>query len=147
MPFRRLVLSILFSAAACPAFAASPQDVVRLFYEHTGAETDLALRSHFTDPALKILDDNDRLKAAGEGECLDRNMAFDNTEPSAGEMGEAVKIAEAIRGETATVVATFVTGGERHRMEWRLKLVDGEWKIADLVSGTGDWALRQYFCE
>ena len=147
MQIRNLALAAIVAALPVPAAAATPQEIVRLFYQRAGAETDPALRSHFTDPARTILDDNDRLKASGEGECLDRNLAFDTAEPTPLETGDAVKTVEAVRGEQATVVAAFTAGGARHRMEWRLRLVDGDWKVTDFLSASGELALSRYNCE
>ncbi|MDN2579457.1 hypothetical protein [Aquibium sp. ELW1220] len=150
MPFRHLPFAAIATVLAVPpasAAAAPPQEIVRLFYQRPGAETDPALRSHFTDPARTILDDNDKLKAAGEGECLDPNLAFGYAEPTPSEIGAAVKLAEVVRGEQATVVATFTAGGSRHRMEWRLVLVDGAWKVADFLSADGELVLSRYNCE
>lgn len=147
MQLRHLALTGIVAVLSLPAAAATPQEIVRLFYQRAGAETDPALRTHFADPARTILDDNDRLKSTGEGECLDRNLAFDTAEPTPLETGDAVKTVEAVRGEQATVVAAFTVGGERHRMEWRLRLVDGAWKVTDFLSASGELALSRYNCE
>ncbi|TIV08923.1 MAG: ABC transporter substrate-binding protein, partial [Mesorhizobium sp.] len=34
-----------------------------------------------------------------------------------------------------------------HRLEWKFRKVDGDWKVSDLLSVTGEWALSQYQCE
>ncbi|WP_187972320.1 hypothetical protein [Aquibium microcysteis] len=150
MPSRLFAPAIIAASLALPATAAAaatPQEIVRLFYQRPGAETDPALRSHFTDPARTILDDNDKLKSSGEGECLDPNLAFAFAEPAASETGDAVRTVEAVRGDQATVIAAFTAGGQRHRMEWRLKRVDGEWKVADFLSADGELVLSRYNCQ
>jgi hypothetical protein len=147
MQLRHFALGALLCVVAAPAAAATPLEVVRLFYRQAGAETDPALRSHFTDPVRTILDDNDRLISTGEGECLDRNLAFAMADPAPSETGDAVKLVEAVRGEQATVVATFTAGGERYRMEWRLRLIEGEWKVADFLSADGELVLSRYNCQ
>jgi len=45
------------------------------------------------------------------------------------------------------VVVAFVVEGHQHRLEWKLKKVGGGWKVSDLLSVTGEWALSQYQCE
>lgn len=150
MPFRLVAIAeivILLTVPVASAAAATPQEIVRLFYQRPGAETDPALRSHFTEPARTILDDNDKLKASGEGECLDPNLAFGYAEPTPSETGDAVRTVEAVRGDQATVIAAFTAGGARHRMEWRLKRVDGEWKVADFLSADGELVLSRYNCQ
>ena len=45
------------------------------------------------------------------------------------------------------MVATFKVLNQPHRIEWKLKMIGGAWKIADIVSMSGDWALSQFNCE
>ena len=52
-----------------------------------------------------------------------------------------------MNGNEAKVVAAFKAENAPHRMQWRLRNVGGAWKIADLVSMTGDWALSQFNCQ
>ena len=66
---------------------------------------------------------------------------------AAGEAQSAPDPAEAVNGDEAKVVAAFVAAGNPHRLEWKFKKVDGDWKISDLLSVTGEWALSQYQCE
>jgi hypothetical protein len=131
-------------AAAGPA---SPTEVVSPFYGTVGLERDLAARNRFTDPARAVLDSADRLQASGQGECLDPNMALDNVDPPPSNLAETLKMSEAVTGPDAKVAAIFQAPDGPHRLEWRLKLVDGVWKISDLLSATNDWALSQYHCE
>ncbi|MER8815096.1 hypothetical protein [Mesorhizobium sp. M0965] len=135
------------NAPAAPVQPGSPTAVVKPFYEHARLEVDPAQRGHFTDPAKSVLDKSDALRKSGQGECLDPNMALDNAEYDEAEIDKSLKTIEAVTGDQAKVVVAFVASGNPHRLEWKLKKVDGDWKISDLLSVTGEWALSQYQCE
>jgi hypothetical protein len=135
------------SAPVAPVLPGSPTAVVKPFYEHVGLELDPAQRSHFIDPAKSVLDKSDALRTSGQGECLDPNMALDNAEYDKAEIDNSLKTLEAVNGDEAKVVVAFVVAGNPHRLEWKFRKVDGDWKISDLLSVTGEWALSQYQCE
>ncbi|PAQ05269.1 hypothetical protein [Mesorhizobium temperatum] len=132
---------------AAPVQPGSPTAVVKPFYEHVGVELDPAERSHFADPAKSVLDKSDALRKSGQGECLDPNMALDNAAYDKAEIDKSLKTIEAVNGDEAKVVVAFVVAGNPHRLEWKFMKVDGDWKISDLLSVTGEWALSQYQCE
>jgi len=125
----------------------SPTAMVRPFYDQAGLEVDPSQRSHFVDPAKTVLDKSDALRKSGQGECLDPNMALDNADYDKAEIDKSLKSLEAINGDQAKVIVAFVVAGNPHRLEWKFKKVGGEWKISDLLSVTGEWALSQYQCE
>jgi len=133
--------------AAAPVQPGSPTAVVRPFYDQVNLEIDPAERGHFIDPAKTVLDKSDALRKSGQGECLDPNMALDNADYDKDEIDKSLKTLEAINGDQAKVIVAFVVAGTPHRLEWKLKKVDGDWKISDLLSVTGEWALSQYQCE
>ncbi|MER8898955.1 hypothetical protein [Mesorhizobium sp. M0676] len=132
---------------AAPILPGSPTAVVRPFYDQVGLEIDPAQRSHFIDPAKTVLDKSDALRTSGQGECLDPNMALDNADYDKTEIDKSLKTLEAINGDQAKVIVAFVVAGNPHRLEWKFRKVDGDWKISDLLSVTGEWALSQYQCE
>lgn len=132
---------------AAPVLPGSPTAVVKPFYEHLGLELDPAQRKNFIDPAKSVLDKSDALRASGQGECLDPNMALDNADYDKLAIDKSLRTIEAVNGEEAKVVVAFVVEGHQHRLEWKLRKVGGAWKIADLLSVTGEWALSQYQCE
>ena len=134
-------------AAPAPVLPGSPTALVKPFYEHLGLELDPAERKNFVDPAKTVLDKSDALRASGQGECLDPNMALDNAEYDKLAIDQSLRTIEAVNGDEAKVVVAFVVAGNKHRLEWKLKRVGGGWKIADLLSVTGEWALSQYQCE
>ena len=130
-----------------PVLPGSPTAVVKPFYEHVGLELDPAQRKNFVDPAKSVLDKSDALRASGQGECLDPNMALDNANYDKLAIDKSLRTIEAVNGDEAKVVVAFVVEGNQHRLEWKLKKVGGDWKISDLLSVTGEWALSQYQCE
>ncbi|RWX63498.1 hypothetical protein EN780_23520 [Mesorhizobium sp. M4B.F.Ca.ET.089.01.1.1] len=135
------------SAPAAPVLPGSPTALVKPFYEHLGLELDPAERKNFIDPAKAVLDKSDALRNSGQGECLDPNMALDNADYDKAAIDGSLKTIEAVRGDEAKVVVAFVVANNAHRLEWKLKKVGGDWKISDLLSVTGEWALSQYQCE
>lgn len=144
---RGLVLLAFIGSFASPAFAATPIETVRAFYERPGLELSREARDRFIDPALSILNANDAIKATGEGGCIDDGLALDSPEADPAEVAASLKLAESVNGTHAKVVAAFTVAKAPHRMEWKLRQVDGEWKVYDLLSVTGEWALSQYGCE
>lgn len=135
------------NAPAAPVQPGSPTAVVKPFYEHVGLELDPAQRGHFADPAKSVLDKSDALRKSGQGECLDPNMALDNAQYDKTEIDKSLKTIEAVNGNAAKVVVAFVVAGNPHRLEWKFRKVDGDWKVTDLLSVTGEWSLGQYQCE
>ena len=144
-----IAMGLAFSALLVGSAAAgAPTDAVRPFYETPGLELDKSARGRFIDPARKILDQNDAIKESGGGEgCLDPALAFDDTDFDQAEVLATLNFGELVTKEEASVVATFKAEGEMHRIQWRLKEIDGAWKIFDLVSMTKDLALSQFVCE
>lgn len=130
-----------------PVLPGSPTAVVKPFYEHAGLELDPAQRGNFVDPAKTVLDKSDALRASGQGECLDPNMALDNADYDKLAIDKSLRTIEAVNGDEAKVVVAFVVEGHQHRLEWKLRKVGGGWRISDLLSVTGEWALSQYQCE
>jgi len=131
---------------AAPA-PGSPTALVRPFYERFGLELDPSQRGNFVDPAKKVLDDAEALEKSGQGECLDPNMALDNAAVDKAQIEASLKTLESVDGDRAKVVVAFTEDGHPHRLEWKLRKVAGAWKIADLLSVTGEWELSQYQCQ
>jgi hypothetical protein len=147
MVWRAGIVVLLAVAMPTPSFAGPASDAVQPFYAHPGLELEASARDRFTDPALNVLNQNDAIKKTGEEGCLDPALAFDDTDYDLAEVTNSLSLAESIKGEDATVVATFKVLKEPHRMQWKLKMVGSAWKIADIVSMNGDWALSQFNCE
>nr|WP_292830240.1 hypothetical protein [Mesorhizobium sp.] len=130
-----------------PPAPGSPTALVRPFYEQFGLELDPAQRGNFIDPAKKVLDDAEALEKSGQGECLDPNMALDNAAADKAQIAASLKTLESVDGDQAKVVVAFIEDSQPHRLEWKLRKVAGAWKIANLLSVTGEWELSQYQCE
>lgn len=134
--------------SALPAAADEPAEAVKAFYDHPGLELEPTARDRFVDPAKRILDQNDAIKAGGEPDgCLDPDLPFDDTDYDLAEVMGSLKLVQAVTGDEAKVVATFKTVSDVARLEWKLKKVGDAWKVADIVSMTKDWALSQFNCE
>lgn len=147
MRCRAGIVVLSFLAMPTPSFAGAPTEAVQPFYAQPGLEFEPSARDRFTDPAQNVLNQNDAIKQTGEEGCLDPALAFDDSDYDLAEVTSTLSLSESIKGEDATVVATFKVLKEPHRIEWKLKMIGGAWKIADIVSMGGDWALSQFNCE
>jgi hypothetical protein len=147
MEFKAGIAMVVLLAASSPAFAATPTEAVMAFYDHVGLELDPAERDRFVDPAKAVFEGSERLKKSGEGDCLDPHMPLDNVDAGAAEFRKSLKTLETINGDEARVTVAFVVAGAPHRLQWQLRKVGGAWKVADILSITGEWALSQYHCE
>lgn len=95
-----------------------------------------------------MLDANEALEKSGQGECLDPDVALDNVDADKAELAGTLRMAEAVKGDEAKVVVAFSSAdGNPHRLEWKLRKEGDAWKIADILSVTGEWALSQYQCQ
>ena len=130
-----------------PVLPGSPTAVVKPFYEHLGLELDPAQRKNFIDPAKTVLDKSDALRASGQGECLDPNMALDNADYDKLAIDKSLRTSRPSMATRPRWSSPSSSQAIQHRLEWKLKKVDGGWKISDLLSVTGEWALSQYQCE
>jgi hypothetical protein len=141
------VLPLLLLASGA-AIAGEAADAVKPFYDRPGLELEPAERGRFVDPAKSVLDQNDAIKASGEGDgCLDPALPFDDSDYDPAEVAKTLQLAETVSGGEAKVLATFKVSDGMARLEWKLRNVDGAWKVADIVSMTKDWALSQFNCE
>lgn len=121
--------------------------MVKPFYEHVGLELDPAQRSHFVDPARPVLDKSDALRKSGQGECLDPNMALDNAAYDRAKIDNSLKAVEAVKGDEPRSSSPLSLPAIRTGWNGSSKRSTAIWKISDLLSVTGEWALSQYQCE
>jgi len=129
------------------AFAGEATELVKAFYDRPGLELEPSARGSFVDPARRVLDQNDAIKAGGEEGCLDPALPFDDTDYDLAEVMGTLNLTESVDGTEAKVVATFKVADGMARLEWKLKNVGGAWKVSDIVSVSKDWALSQFNCE
>jgi hypothetical protein len=141
------VVAVLCVGASASASAGTPTEAVMAFYDHVGLELDPAERGRFVDPAKAVFDGSERLKQSGEGDCLDPHMPLDNVDAGLEQFRKSLKTLETIKGDEAKVTVAFVAAGAPHRLQWQLRKVGDAWKVADILSITGEWALSQYHCE
>jgi len=141
-------LIAVLAAVPCPACAGAPTEAVRPFYTTPGLEFQPAARDRFIDPARKVLDADEAIRKSGETDgCLDPALALDDTDYDYADVMASLKFVEAVKGDQAVVSALFRAEGEPARVEWKLRKVGEDWKIADIFSLTKDWALSQFNCE
>lgn len=133
------------------SFAGPASDAVRFFYAPPGFEADPVERERFMDPARAIFDANDRLSGGDEVGCIDFGLAIDGQDYDEGEIARTLVLREEVDEDTAEVTATFrqFPGEEQSRREilWYLAMLDGEWKVYDIASLTGDWQLSAFDCQ
>ena len=130
-----------------PVLAGEPSEAVRPFYLQPGLELEAAERDRFIDPARKILDQNDEIRLGGEEGCLDPALPFNDSQFDPVVVAKTLTLREVAAGDEATVLATFMAAGDAQNVQWRLKNVDGAWKVFDIVSMDKDWALSRFQCE
>jgi hypothetical protein len=147
-PTKVCLAAVLLFALPGHAVAGEATDAVKAFYDYPGLELESSARDRFIDPARKVLDQYDAIKASGSAEgCLDPNLPFDDTDYDLAEVTKSLKLAERVNGEDAKVVVAFKVPDGVARLEWKLRNIDGKWKVADIISMTKDWALSQFNCE
>ena len=138
---------LLLLAMMSVASAGEPSEVVRPFYLQPGLELEKSARNRFIDPARKILNQNDEIRQGGPDGCLDPALPFNDTDFDPAEVARTLTLHELVKGDEATVLATFMASGEKNSVQWRLKKIGAEWRIFDMVSMSKDWALSRFQCE
>ncbi len=147
MLIRAILSAALFIATAQAALAGPPSDAVGWFYSHVGDEALPENRDRFTGPAKDFLDANDKAWKEREYICLDFGITVDGQDFDADEIAKTLNLDEQVKGDDATVTASFKLFGEPRKIEYLLAKEDGDWKVADVVSLTGNWKLSEFNCE
>ncbi len=143
-----VIVGILVSITGpLAALAGEPSEAVRPFYLTPGLELEASQRDRFVDPAKKILDQNDVIRQGGEEGCLDPALPFNDTDFDAAEVARTLTLAEIVKENRATVVASFMADKEKQSVQWLLVNESGTWKVADIFSTSKDWALSRFQCE
>lgn len=144
---KHLVLVSLLALPSAPAFAGDPSDVVRYFYDHLGAETDLENRGRFTGPVLDFLNAADAAWIRDETNCIDFGFAIDAQDFDEAEIAKTLKLDERVDGDTAHVVAQFNNFGQSTKVEWTLSQSAAGWQVSDIASDTNDWRVSAMSCK
>ena len=98
-PAALVIASVAALLPALPAAAEEPVDAVKAFYDHPGLELEPTARDRFVDPARRILDQNDAIKAGGEPDgCLDPALPFNDTDYDLAEVTGSLKLAQSVTG-------------------------------------------------
>ncbi len=142
-----VLVPVIVAATVAAARAGEPSEAVRPFYLQPGLELEASARDRFIDPARKILNLNDEIRQGGDEGCLDPSLPFNDSDYDPAVVAETLSLKELEAGDEATVLATFMASGNAQTVQWRLKKLDGAWKIFDIVSLTKDWALSRFQCE
>lgn len=151
---QRLLAFVALLVVAGPACAGPASDAVKFFYlPEVKVESDPQYRSRFTEPVTKLfaLNDEAQRKNPDQLACIDFAPALDAQDFDQKTVSRTLKLTETHNGDEVTVIASFdlfPDGGEegRREMEWSLKEIGGEWKVADIASRTHGWTLSELRC-
>lgn len=142
---------VAFLLASSPALAGPASDAVRFFYTPPTFEADASLRERFVDPAKAKFEENDKLSATNEIGCIDWVLAIDAQDYDDQALAKSLRLDETVAGDTARVTASFKQFDDPDAaptvVEWSLKQVGGQWKIADIESKTNEWKLSELDCD
>lgn len=140
---RQLCLLLMFAASCLPAYAGEAADVVKYFYENPD-EVFNTENSKLGEPILTVM----KAHAANDEEpCVDFSPVMDAQDWDEKEVSDSLKFDETIDGDTAAVAATFKLFGEDRTVDWALaKQADG-WKVMEISSKVGEWALSKFDCK
>jgi hypothetical protein len=140
---RRILLSIAVWALAFPALASEPSDVVKYFYENPD-EAFNTENPKLGEPILSVM----KAHAANDEEpCVDFSPVMDAQDWDEAEVKGSLKLDEKLDGDTASVAAAFKLFGEDRTVDWTLtKQADG-WKVVEISSKVGEWALSKFDCK
>jgi hypothetical protein len=140
------MLRLLLSAAAfclCfPALAGEPSDVVKYFYENP----DEAFNTENTRlgvPVIAVM----KAHAASEEPCVDFSPVMDAQDWDEAEVKSSLKLDEKLDGDAASVAATFKLFGEDRTVDWALAKQAEGWKVVEISSKVGEWALSKFECK
>ena len=142
----KLILAALLVWTPLAASAGPASDAVAFFYSSPGAEFDPGNRDRFTDPAKSVLDANEKAEL-----CIDFAFSIDAQDVDEAELQRTLRLEEEVFDQDATVTAYFTLfpgHAESERIVvWTLKEMNGEWKIADVMSDGSSWLLSEFNCE
>jgi len=134
------------------SLAGPASDAVKFFYRPPNFEVDPAVRERFVDPARAVFEANEKLSNGGqEVGCIDFVLAIDAQDYDDGEIARTLTLSEEVFSGEAEVRATFRLFPDdissRREILWSLRNVDGEWKVSDIESLSGDWRLSKFDCQ
>ncbi len=137
-------------AGSAETKAAPPETLVADLYKQHDAKKspffqtkDRALvDKYFTKPLADLIwKDAQTQKATGELGAIDADPLYNSQDPQIKNF--AVGKGD-IKGETATVIATFTNDGAKYSIEFSMKLVAAVWKIDNIIYGKEAGSLLQW---
>jgi hypothetical protein len=143
---KRTMFAVVFGLFACQALAATPIEAVQFFYNDPGEELNMANINRFTGSAKAMLEAADKTTDSTDGPCIDFMLSVDGQDFDEKELKKSLDLMEAKAGDQATVVAKFVSFEAPMEVIWSLELIEGDWKVSDISSKTGDWTLSKLEC-
>ena len=140
---RALLMVLALSALPFPSFAGEASDVVKYFYENPD-EAFNASNPKLGEPVLAVLKAN----AANQDEpCIDFSPVMDAQDWDEKEVKESLKLDEKLDADTASVAANFKLYGEERTVDWSLEKKPDGWKVVEISSKVGEWALTKFECK
>ncbi len=141
-----LFIALVFAIFSSQAFAGSPMEAVQFFYNDPGEELNIANINRFTGAAKAVLEAADKTTESSDGPCINFMLSVDGQDFDENEIKKSLDMMETKAGDQATVIAKFVSFDAPMEIMWLLELVDGDWKIYDISSKTGEWTLSKFAC-
>jgi hypothetical protein len=127
---------------AFPAYSGEAADAVRYFYDNPDAAFEVDGK-RIADPMLEVIKAN---AANSEEPCIDFSPVMDAQDWDDKEVKDSLKLTEVVDEQTAIVTATFKLFGQERSLDWAMFKLDGVWKVTDISSKTGEWALSTFEC-
>ena len=143
---KRTLIATVFAVFSSQALAGTPIDAVQFFYNDPGEELNMANINRFTGAAKAMLEAADKTTDSTDGPCIDFMLSVDGQDFDEQELKKTLDITEAKAGDQATVVAKFVSFETPMEVTWSLEQIDGDWKVSDIASKTGEWTLSKFEC-
>ena len=139
----RLLVCALCVASSAPAFAETPSDVVKFFYENPD-EVFNADNPRLADPLLAVMKSN---AAHNDEPCIDFSPALAAQDWDEAELKKSLKLDEKADGDKAVVLATFKLFDNDTEVEWDLAKSGDSWKVTDIASKADEWRLSEIKCD
>lgn len=143
---KRIMFAVVFGLFAGQALAGTPIEAVQFFYNDPGEELNMANINRFTGAAKAMLEAADKTTDSTDGPCIDFMLSVDGQDFDEKELKKSLDLMEAKAGDQATVVAKFVSFEAPMEVIWSLELIEGDWKVSDISSKTGEWTLSKFEC-
>ena len=135
-------ITVALSMAPRAAVAGPASEAVAYIYTKIlGEESFPENRDRFTGPVKAYFDANDTKY------CIDFSLPVDGQDFDEEEIAGTLRLEETVSGDTAMVKAHFLLFEEPRTMEWTLRRVGGQWKIADIGNRENDWRASELKCE